>query len=193
MATIEKHFVHRTNTLDSFFRHYNGDLQPRAFEIDVQCFDGKIVVFHDDVGGLDGLGGVLPYVPTLEKFLRFTPHDITLNVELKVYSLGSVKGFVREVLQICNKYKKNGFCFSSFHAPTVQALKEAQQLFHVWILADDWQQYADAKDAHTHICVNADLYKDVQWELHDAVGIYNCTLMDAKAMNLADFYIVDIV
>ena len=185
---IPRVFVHRANCLEDLYKHYHGKDKHRAFEIDVQWADGQVVVFHDDIN--DGAcpdGGI----PTLAEFLRFSPRDIVINVELKVYSPTFLESFVETVLRECNSYKKNGYMFSSFHPPALALLQRLdKEKRATWGLAHDWQQYCEVSDKHACICVNALIYPKIHWELHNVVGVYNCTPDSCRTMH-ADFFIVD--
>jgi len=103
--------AHRTNTLDNFYKHYY-DYNCRAFEIDVQFNKNseEIIVYHDDISKETKLD---KNVIMLYDFLRLTPDDITLNIEIKDYS-GS-KNYIKNDIcacKICIENNPNKTCRS---------------------------------------------------------------------------------
>ncbi len=123
----------------------------RCFEIDVQTTkDGVLVVYHDDIshlrhGEVEALGGNVVY--TLAEFLRCTPDDITLNVEIKNYA-GKASA-AKAIIDTCERAtREKRLIYSSFDQDVVTALAN-RGLTH-WIL---FEKYAK-RFARPHICVD---------------------------------------
>lgn len=99
--------VHRTNTLDFFYKHYYQN-NCRAFEIDVQPVNDTILVYHDDLSNMSFSNSIT----TLEEFLRLTPNFITINIEIKKYNSKNIN---LELIELLNQYPSNKYILSSFN------------------------------------------------------------------------------
>jgi glycerophosphoryl diester phosphodiesterase len=112
--------AHKTNTLDSFFKHYY-EYNCRNFEIDIQLYKNsldnsdEIIVYHDNIL-TDKDFTKKKDVVSLFDFLRLIPDDIILNIEIKDYSgsnkyYKSIEKFTCSC-NICTQNNLNKTCFS---------------------------------------------------------------------------------
>lgn len=186
-------FIHRANLISDVFKHYYSNY--KAYEIDVQpTSDGIIVVYHDDCSHQTKESLTSTEIPTFEDFLKYTPTDIHLNVEIKKYP-DSSHGIVDRVLELCERYPKHKFSFSSFDKDTYESLKGKVE--DAWLLQDasllqDAPLLEDAsllEDA-PRICIHKSmLAKDACAHAHvtrmyDVVYVYDVKMSEVAPLQL---------
>jgi hypothetical protein len=162
-------FAHRSNDIPYLYLLY-WQRYVRRFEIDVQITkDGVIIVYHDDCSKYNHQEAEALHkrpVFTLVEFLRCTPDEITLNIEIKRYN---DIDYSDEVIKICRKHKgfKN-IVYSSFDIDVVKNLKN-KGLPH-WLLLKSIPEptiFTEFKD----ICVNINILDEISKSLSADVNL----------------------
>lgn len=180
--------AHRVNTIDYFYGLYFAGF--RAFELDVQLHDGKIVVEHDEIS--EGSKGSQLLRLTLEEYLKVTPDDILLNVEIKIYSRAS--GVSKRVLDICKKFPGKNYVFSSFDTDVYRFF--ADRKMAAWLLQESVSNKLDVRAVNA-VCVHKSMLPQMK-AMRSAppiVGVYDVKQSRVKSMAatypFVKFWIVD--
>ena len=148
-------FAHRSNDIPYLYLLY-WQRYVRCFEVDVQpTKDGVIIVYHDDCSHLshrevEALHNKQVY--TLVEFLRCTPDDITLNIEIKRYTSLDCS---QAVVEICKEYKgAKDIIYSSFDIDMIKGIRDKGLPY--WLLLDTIPNNISLKELSklNNICVN---------------------------------------
>lgn len=192
--------AHRANIFSDFYKfYYKNNL--RSFEIDVQLLNDNIIVYHDDILDLKDPTidstinqTINPKIPTLEDYLKYTPDNIHLNIEIKRYFNNNFNKYliiVNQVLDLCKKYPKEKFSFSSFDKETYECLLEKAD--DVWHLQDKIEKYDSTS---SKICIHKDMINHIDPKNHTAIYVYDVKIDEIPHCELNKYikgWIVDVL
>lgn len=163
--------VHRTNTLDFFYKHYYQN-HCRAFEIDVQPGNDTILVYHDDLSNnILSTNGIT----TLEEFLRLTPNLITINIEIKKYNSKNIN---LELIELLQQYPFNKYILSSFDKEVCRELLSLNYpVMHLLSTIEDYDK------SFVNICLPKHLLDILNLdENHEQVFVYQVKKTELKKL-----------
>lgn len=163
--------VHRTNTLDCFYRHYYKN-DCRFFEIDVQPSNDTILVYHDDLNKISNSTSV---IMTLEEFLRLTPNAITINIEIKKYNSKNIN---LELIQLLKQYPFKKYILSSFDKEVCKELLPFHYpVFHLLSTIEEYDK------TFVNICIHKKLLDILNFDdYHEKVYVYQVKKKDLRTL-----------
>ena len=153
--------THQTNTLECFYKYYY-NYKCRVFEIDIQPDENNtIIVYHDDFFK----NKVSKNIITLDEFLRFTPHLITINIEIKKYNLRNINF---ELIQLLQQYPFKKYILSSFNKDVCKELVHSSyQVFYLISLIENYDK------TFVNICIHKKFLDILNHHNHEQIYIYN--------------------
>lgn len=165
-------FAHRSNKIDRVYElYYKHDV--KAYEIDVQStFDNILVVYHDDVSSIYK-HELSKDIPTFEEYLKFTPNDIHINVEIKMYP--NSKNILDNVLLLTTTYSNKIYSYSSFNMNIYNTLNQKNSNIKVWHLQNKPENYINTCN---HICIHVDMLNKIDSNKHSIILVYDVHIND---------------
>jgi hypothetical protein len=153
--------VHRTNNIDFLYKHYyNYNL--RNFEIDIQPYKNLIILHHDEILLNNNIDNIL----TLEEFLKHTPNDITINIEIKKYK--TYKNIIPDVKKLMQKYINKKYIISSFDKDICNDFIKIGG-YEIIYLIGELENY---DKTYKNICIHKKFLDILNYHNHEKIYVY---------------------
>lgn len=161
--------AHRVNNIDIFYKHYYIH-NLRRFEIDIQSYKNSIIVYHDEIN--NDINNII----TLNDFLKYTPNDITINIEIKKYK--SYQNIISDVISLLQQYKEKIYIISSFDKDICNEFIKLNNYETIYLI-DKVKNY----DKHyKNICIHKKFLDIINYNNHDNIYVYDIQFNEFNKM-----------